>query len=35
MPGETPEDVLQIGDEITVVVTEIDRQRRRLAFSRR
>jgi small subunit ribosomal protein S1 len=35
MPGETPEDVLQIGDEITVVVTEIDRQRRRLALSRR
>ncbi|WP_405971616.1 S1 RNA-binding domain-containing protein [Streptomyces sp. NBC_00988] len=34
-PVETPEDVLQVGDEVTVVVTEIDRQRRRLALSRR
>ncbi|AZM47083.1 hypothetical protein DMB38_15850 [Streptomyces sp. WAC 06738] len=34
-PVETPEDVLQAGDEVTVVVTEIDRQRRRLALSRR
>ncbi|MGW2112398.1 S1 RNA-binding domain-containing protein [Streptomyces sp. NPDC001948] len=35
LPVETPEDVLQVGDEVTVVVTEIDRQRRRLALSRR
>ncbi|MFE9773628.1 S1 RNA-binding domain-containing protein [Streptomyces sp. NPDC005931] len=35
MPLETPEDILQVGDEVTVVVTEIDRQRRRLALSRR
>jgi ribosomal protein S1 len=35
MPVETPKDVLQAGDEVTVVVTEIDRQRRRLALSQR
>ncbi|MFI6006923.1 S1 RNA-binding domain-containing protein [Streptomyces sp. NPDC051366] len=34
-PVETPEAVVQVGDEITVVVTEIDRERRRLALSRR
>ncbi|MEU9321601.1 S1 RNA-binding domain-containing protein [Streptomyces sp. NPDC048295] len=34
-PVETPEDVLQVGEEVTVVVTEIDRQRRRLLLSRR
>ncbi|MGW9030276.1 S1 RNA-binding domain-containing protein [Streptomyces sp. NPDC055722] len=34
-PVETPSDVVQVGDEITVVVTEIDRERRRLALSRR
>ncbi|MEU7339562.1 S1 RNA-binding domain-containing protein [Streptomyces sp. NPDC007074] len=32
---EAPEGVLQFGDEVTVVVTEIDRQRRKLALSRR
>lgn len=32
---EAPEDVVQVGDEITVVVTEIDRARHRLAFSSR
>ncbi|MFJ5219721.1 S1 RNA-binding domain-containing protein [Streptomyces sp. NPDC088354] len=35
MPVEPPENVLQVGDEVTVVVTEIDRERRRLALSRR
>jgi small subunit ribosomal protein S1 len=34
-PVETPSDVVQVGDKITVVVTEIDRERRRLALSRR
>ncbi|MEU5282160.1 S1 RNA-binding domain-containing protein [Streptomyces asoensis] len=34
-PVETPADVVQVGDEITVVVTEIDRERRRLSLSRR
>ncbi|MEV6040356.1 S1 RNA-binding domain-containing protein [Nonomuraea sp. NPDC052116] len=34
-PVEAPSDVVQVGDEITVVVTEIDRERRRLALSRR
>ncbi|MFD5624052.1 S1 RNA-binding domain-containing protein [Streptomyces yangpuensis] len=34
-PVEAPEAVIQVGDEITVVVTEIDRERRRLALSRR
>ncbi|MFI6461870.1 S1 RNA-binding domain-containing protein [Streptomyces sp. NPDC050528] len=34
-PVETPEEVVQVGDEVTVVVTEIDRPRRRLALSRR
>lgn len=34
-PAEVPEDVVQVGDKITVIVTEIDRQRRRLALSRR
>ncbi|EFL19999.1 S1 RNA-binding domain-containing protein [Streptomyces sp. C] len=34
-PVEAPEAVVQIGDEITVVVTEIDRERRRLSLSRR
>lgn len=31
-PAESPEDVFQVGDEVTVVVTEIDRQRRRLGL---
>ncbi|MEV7321956.1 S1 RNA-binding domain-containing protein [Streptomyces sp. NPDC093970] len=34
-PVETPSDVVNPGDKITVVVTEIDRERRRLALSRR
>ncbi|MGW0909992.1 S1 RNA-binding domain-containing protein [Streptomyces sp. NPDC002853] len=34
-PVENPQDVVQIGDEIPVVVTEIDRERRRLTLSRR
>ncbi|MEV7677926.1 S1 RNA-binding domain-containing protein [Streptomyces sp. NPDC088341] len=34
-PVAAPEDVVQVGDEVTVVVTEIDRMRRRLALSRR
>ncbi|WNI27143.1 S1 RNA-binding domain-containing protein [Streptomyces sp. ITFR-16] len=33
-PVQSPADVVQVGDEITVVVTEIDRERRRLALSR-
>ncbi|MFD8027928.1 S1 RNA-binding domain-containing protein [Streptomyces sp. NPDC055722] len=32
---ESPSDVVQTGDEVTVVVTEIDRERRRLVLSRR
>jgi len=32
-PVETAEGILQVGDELTVVVTEIDRARRRLALS--
>ncbi|WP_019070163.1 S1 RNA-binding domain-containing protein [Streptomyces hokutonensis] len=32
-PVETAEGVHQVGDELTVVVTEIDRERRRLALS--
>ncbi|MFJ5779487.1 S1 RNA-binding domain-containing protein [Streptomyces sp. NPDC093094] len=32
---QTPSHAVQVGDEITVVVTEIDRERRRLALSRR
>ncbi|MGW1281342.1 S1 RNA-binding domain-containing protein [Streptomyces tsukubensis] len=35
MPVGAPEAVVQVGDEITVVVTEIDRARRRLSLSRR
>ncbi|MGW2748710.1 S1 RNA-binding domain-containing protein [Streptomyces sp. NPDC001450] len=34
-PVEAPEAVVQVGDEITIVVTEIDRERRRLSLSRR
>ncbi|WP_229834811.1 S1 RNA-binding domain-containing protein [Streptomyces xantholiticus] len=33
--GKAPSDVVQVGDEVTVVVTEIDRERRSLALSRR
>ncbi|MGQ4361728.1 S1 RNA-binding domain-containing protein [Streptomyces sp. SAS_272] len=32
---QTPSDAVQIGEEVTVVVTEIDREQRRLALSRR
>ncbi|MGD1216828.1 S1 RNA-binding domain-containing protein [Streptomyces krungchingensis] len=34
-PVATPEDVVEVGDEVTVVVTEVDRERRRMALSRR
>ncbi|MGW7072092.1 S1 RNA-binding domain-containing protein [Streptomyces sp. NPDC054855] len=34
-PVERPEDVVRVGDEISVVATEIDRERRRLALSLR
>ncbi|MFH8612613.1 S1 RNA-binding domain-containing protein [Streptomyces sp. NPDC018029] len=34
-PVPAPSDAVQVGDEVTVVVTEIDRERRRLALSRR
>ncbi|MEW2079315.1 S1 RNA-binding domain-containing protein [Streptomyces sp. NPDC013433] len=34
-PVEAPEGVVQVGDKITVVITEIDRERRRLVLSRR
>ncbi|MGW0842228.1 S1 RNA-binding domain-containing protein [Streptomyces sp. NPDC002787] len=33
-PVETPDGVVRVGEEITVVVTEVDRVRRRLALSR-
>ena len=35
MPVQNPAEVVQVGDEVTVVVTGIDRERRRLALSRR
>nr|ATU31812.1 RNA-binding protein [Streptomyces sp. KCB13F003] len=34
-PVAAPGEVVQVGDGVTVVVTEIDRERRRLALSRR
>ncbi|WP_307821773.1 S1 RNA-binding domain-containing protein [Streptomyces coffeae] len=34
-PVAAPEDVVRLGDEVTVVITDIDRERRRLALSRR
>nr|WP_308430609.1 S1 RNA-binding domain-containing protein [Streptomyces aurantiogriseus] len=34
-PVDAPEEVVQVGDEVTVVVTEIDRERRRMTLSRR
>ncbi|MFC6015874.1 S1 RNA-binding domain-containing protein [Plantactinospora solaniradicis] len=34
-PVETPEDVVQVGNDVIVVVTEVDRERRRLTLSRR
>ncbi|WP_443031877.1 S1 RNA-binding domain-containing protein [Streptomyces sp. CA-210063] len=33
-PVETPDGVVEVGDEIVVVVTEVDRERRRLTLSR-
>ncbi|MEU6197438.1 S1 RNA-binding domain-containing protein [Streptomyces sp. NPDC047061] len=35
VPVAAPEDVVQVGDQLTVVVTDVDRERRRLSFSRR
>ncbi|WP_073496524.1 S1 RNA-binding domain-containing protein [Actinacidiphila paucisporea] len=34
-PLDAPEDAFHVGDEVTVLVAEIDRERRRLALSRR
>ncbi|MFC9468679.1 S1 RNA-binding domain-containing protein [Streptomyces coelicoflavus] len=34
-PVEAPEDVVRVGEEITVVVTDLDRERRRLSLSLR
>lgn len=34
-PVETPGEIVRVGDEVTVVVTEVDRQHRRLILSRR
>ncbi|GAA3805901.1 S1 RNA-binding domain-containing protein [Streptomyces phyllanthi] len=34
-PVDAPEDVVRVGDQVQVVVTEIDRERRRLVLSRR
>lgn len=34
-PVDAPEDVVQVGEDVTVVVTEIDRECRRLFLSRR
>ncbi|MFE6158449.1 S1 RNA-binding domain-containing protein [Streptomyces sp. NPDC056486] len=34
-PVESPEDVVKVGDEISVVAIEIDRERRRVSLSRR
>lgn len=35
VPGAAPEEVVRIGDEISVVVADVDRERRRLTLSRR
>ncbi|RMB86353.1 S1 RNA-binding domain-containing protein [Streptomyces shenzhenensis] len=35
VPVAAPEDVVQVGDQLTVVVTDVDRERRRLSLSRR
>ncbi|WP_217710496.1 S1 RNA-binding domain-containing protein [Streptomyces sp. NA04227] len=35
VPVADPADVVQVGDEVRVVVTEVDRERRRVALSRR
>ncbi|MGO4428478.1 S1 RNA-binding domain-containing protein, partial [Streptomyces sp. MCAF7] len=34
-PVATPQDVVEVGDDVTVVVTDVDRDRRRLTLSRR
>ncbi|MFB7091421.1 S1 RNA-binding domain-containing protein [Streptomyces sp. NPDC056296] len=34
-PVAVPEDVVQVGDDLMVVVTDIDRERRRLSLSLR
>uniref|UniRef100_A0AAU2JHD5 S1 RNA-binding domain-containing protein n=1 Tax=Streptomyces sp. NBC_00049 TaxID=2903617 RepID=A0AAU2JHD5_9ACTN len=34
-PVETPEDVVQVGDEVSVLVTDLDRERRTVSLSRR
>ncbi|MFE2319049.1 S1 RNA-binding domain-containing protein [Streptomyces sp. NPDC059441] len=34
-PVAAPEDVVQTGDEVSVIVTAIDRERRKLTLSRR
>ncbi|MFD8426559.1 S1 RNA-binding domain-containing protein [Streptomyces coelicoflavus] len=34
-PTKPPEDVVRVGEEITVVVTDIDRERHRLSLSLR
>ncbi|MGW0333952.1 S1 RNA-binding domain-containing protein [Streptomyces sp. NPDC003011] len=34
-PVRSPEDIVQIGDEVSVIATDIDRERRRLTLSRR
>jgi ribosomal protein S1 len=33
-PLEAPEDAVQVGDEVTALITEFDRERRQPAFSR-
>ncbi|MER7681725.1 S1 RNA-binding domain-containing protein [Streptomyces sp. NPDC096934] len=35
VPVSAPEDVVQVGDELTVVVVDVDRERHRLSLSRR
>ncbi|WP_428985180.1 S1 RNA-binding domain-containing protein [Streptomyces hundungensis] len=34
-PADAPEDVVRLGDKTTVIVTEVDREQRRLVLSRR
>ena len=34
-PVDTPEEVVQVGDDIKVVVTEVDTERRKVALSLR
>ena len=35
VPVAAPEDVVQIGDEVSVIVMDVDRERRRLTLSMR